>query len=29
MEKIKKILHSEHPQNEILTLAMVGIGFLK
>lgn len=29
MNKLKKLLHSEHPQYEILAMAMVGIGFLK
>ena len=27
--KLKRLLHSEHPQHETLAFAMVGIGFLK
>ncbi|MFD3267183.1 hypothetical protein [Lactobacillus johnsonii] len=28
MKKLKKLLHSEHPQHEILALAMIGIGLI-
>ena len=28
-QKLKNLLHTAHPQHEILALAMVGIGFLK
>ena len=27
-QKLKKLLHSEHPQHEILALAMIGIGLI-
>lgn len=28
MKKLKKLLHSEHPQHEILAFAMMGIGLI-
>ena len=28
MKKLKKLLHSEHPQHQILAFAMMGIGLI-
>ena len=28
MKKLKKLLHTEHPQHEILAFAMIGIGLI-
>ena len=28
-QKLKQLLHTEHPQHETLAFAMLGIGFLK